>query len=135
MAQLEDIVRGATVKGILPDGFVTVVDVKWIGSIAVELTYKDSQGRLANELIYRDREAELEILESGKPWSFDGDAEQFRLVSEAFNLPTSSIPFWPSTHLRWNRSPTRSPPCTRLCCRVIHCAFFLPTTPARAKPS
>ena len=86
MAQLEDIVRGATVKGILPDGFVTVVDVKWIGSIAVELTYKDSQGRLANELIYRDREAELEILESGKPWSFDGDAEQFRLVSEAYRI-------------------------------------------------
>lgn len=46
MAQLEDIVRGATVKGILPDGFVTVVDVKWIGSIAVELTYKDSQGQV-----------------------------------------------------------------------------------------
>lgn len=86
MAQLEDIVRGATVKGILPDGFVTVVDVKWIGSVAVELTYKDSQSRLANELIYRDREAELEILESGKPWSFDGDAEQFRLVSEAHRI-------------------------------------------------
>ncbi len=86
MARLEDIVRGATVKGILPDGFVTVVDVKWIGSIAIELTYKDSQGRLASELIYRDREAELEILKSGKPWSFDGDAEQFRLVSEAHRI-------------------------------------------------
>ena len=129
MAQLEDIVRGATVKGILPDGFVTVVDVKWIGSIAVELTYKDSQGRLANELIYRDREAELEILESGKPWSFDGDAEQFRLVSEAYRIQLAYL-FDPLLAVH-----TRSPPCTRLCCRVIHCAFFLPTTPARAKPS
>ena len=27
MARLEEIIRGATVKGVLPDGFVTVVDV------------------------------------------------------------------------------------------------------------
>ncbi|MDR2503867.1 MAG: DEAD/DEAH box helicase, partial [Deltaproteobacteria bacterium] len=85
-SRLEDIVRGATVKGVLPDGFITVVDVKWIGTVAIELTYKDSKGKLANELIYRDREAELEVLESGKPWSFDGDAELFRLVSEAHRI-------------------------------------------------
>jgi hypothetical protein len=36
MAKLEDITRGAAVKGILPDGLVTVVDVKWIGSVAIE---------------------------------------------------------------------------------------------------
>jgi hypothetical protein len=86
MARLEEIVRGATVKGVLPDGFVTVVDVSWIGTVAVELTYKDSKGKVANELVYRDREYELEILESGKPWSFDGDADLFRLVSEAHRI-------------------------------------------------
>lgn len=86
MARLEEIKRGSTVKGILPDGFVTVVDVSWIGSVAIELTYKDSKGKLANELIYRDRESDLEILESGKPWSFDGDPDLFRLVSEAHRI-------------------------------------------------
>ena len=86
MARLEEIKRGATVKGVLPDGFVTVVDVSWIGSVAIELTYKDSKGKLANELIYRDRESEIEILESGKPWSFDGDPDLFRLVSEAHRI-------------------------------------------------
>jgi len=86
MARLEDLKRGATVKGILPDGFITVVDVSWIGSVAIELTYKDSKGKLANELIYRDHEVDLEILESGKPWSFDGDADLFRLVSEAHRI-------------------------------------------------
>jgi SNF2 family DNA or RNA helicase len=86
MARLEDLKRGATVKGILPDGFITVVDVSWIGSVAIELTYKDSKGKLANELIYRDREGDLEILESGKPWSFDGDSDLFRLVSEAHRI-------------------------------------------------
>ena len=86
MARLEELKRGAVVKGILPDAFVTVVDVKWIGSVAIELTYKDSQGKLGNELIYRDREVDLEILESGKPWSFNGEPDLFRLVSEAHRI-------------------------------------------------
>ncbi len=83
MPRLEEITRGAVVEGVLPDGSVTVVDVNWIGSAAIELTYKDSQGRLGSELLYRDRETVLEILESGTSWSFDGDAALFRLVSEA----------------------------------------------------
>ncbi|MFH0824231.1 MAG: helicase-related protein, partial [Pseudomonadota bacterium] len=78
--------RGAAVKGILPDGLVTVVDVKWIGSVAIELTYKDSAGRLGNELIYRDREPTIEVVTVGKPWSFDGDGSLFRLVSEAHRI-------------------------------------------------
>ena len=59
------------------------VDVKFIGAVALEVTYKDSLGRLGNELIYRDREPSLEIVEAGRPWSFDGDSALFRLVSEA----------------------------------------------------
>ncbi|MFH1924287.1 MAG: helicase-related protein [Planctomycetota bacterium] len=83
MSRLEDLTRGASVKGVLPDGMVTVVDVKWIGTVAVELTYKDSVGRLSNELLYRDRELTLEVVTIGRPWSFDGDGGRFRLVSEA----------------------------------------------------
>jgi SNF2 family DNA or RNA helicase len=86
VAKLEDITRGAAIKGVLPDGLVTVVDVKWIGSVALELTYKDSGGRLGNELIYRDREPTIEVVIVGKPWSFDGDGSLFRLVSEAHRI-------------------------------------------------
>ena len=86
MARLEDITRGAVVEGILLNGFVTVVDVSWIGTVAIELTYKDSSGKPGNELVYRDREVELEVLQAGMPWSFDGDADMFRLVSEAHRI-------------------------------------------------
>ncbi len=91
MSRLEEITRGAVVKGVLPDGFVTAVDVNWIGSAAIDLTYKDSQGRLGSELLYRDREPELEILESGTPWSFDADPALFRLVSEAHRIRLASL--------------------------------------------
>jgi hypothetical protein len=61
MARLEELTCGAAVKGILPDCLVTVVDVKWIGTVAIELTYKAPAGRLGNELLYRDREPTLEV--------------------------------------------------------------------------
>ncbi|MFN0052907.1 MAG: helicase-related protein [Planctomycetales bacterium] len=83
MARLEDITRGASIQGILPEALVTVIDVKWIGSVAIELTYKDPAGQLGHELLYREREPTLEVATAGQPWSFDGDGAHFRLVSEA----------------------------------------------------
>jgi len=83
MATLEELKRGAAVRGVLPDGLVTVVDVAWYGSNVVELTYKDAGGHLGSELLYRDREPTLEIATAGRPWSFDGDGAMLRLVSEA----------------------------------------------------
>lgn len=52
MARLEDLARGASVKGILPDGLVTVVDVQWHGSAVVELVYKDAAGRLTGDFTF-----------------------------------------------------------------------------------
>jgi hypothetical protein len=86
MAKLEDLKRGAAVNGILADCLVTVVDVKWYGSAAVELTYKDPAGKPGVVLLYRDREPTLEMVETGHPWSFDGDGKLFRLVSEAHRI-------------------------------------------------
>ena len=50
---------------------------------ALELTYKDAAGHIANELLHRHDEPRLEVVEAGRPWSFDGDGALFRLVSEA----------------------------------------------------
>ena len=81
--KLEDLQPRASVRGVLADSLVTVVSVQWFGSEALELTYKTPAGRVANELLYRDDEPRLEIVEIGRPWSFDGDGALFRLVSEA----------------------------------------------------
>lgn len=83
MLKLEQLQPNAAVRGILPDALVTVVNVQWFGSEALELTYKTADGKVANQLLYRDSEPTLDIVEQGRPWSFDGDGAMFRLVSEA----------------------------------------------------
>ena len=81
--RLEELQPNAAVRGVLPNAQVTVVTVQWYGSDALELTYKTSDGKVANELLYRHDEPRLDIVELGRPWSFDGDGALFRLVSEA----------------------------------------------------
>ena len=81
--KLEDLQANAAVRGVLPEGLATVVGVQWFGSEALELTYKSPTGKVANQLLYRDDEPQLEIVEVGRPWGFDGDGALFRLVSEA----------------------------------------------------
>jgi superfamily II DNA or RNA helicase len=84
--KLEDLQPDATVRGILPDAAVTVVSVAWHGSDALTLVYRGPNGRVADEILYRHDEPRLELLEVGRPWSFDGDGALFRLVAEAHRI-------------------------------------------------
>ena len=86
MSTLEELQPNAAVRGILPDSLVTVSAVQWFGSEALELTYKTPAGDVANELLYRHDESRIEVVEQGRPWSFDGDGGLFRLVSEAHRI-------------------------------------------------
>jgi superfamily II DNA or RNA helicase len=86
MSRLEELKPNAAVRGILPDALAMVVSVQWFGSEALELTYKSPSGKVANELLYRHDEARVEVVEQGRPWSFDGEGDLFRLVSEAHRI-------------------------------------------------
>jgi len=86
MSKLEELRINASVQGILPNSLVSVVSVQWFGDEALELTYKDPAGKVANELLYRHDEPRIEVVAHGQPWSFDGDGHQFRLVSEAHRI-------------------------------------------------
>ena len=84
MSELESLNSGALVRGVTSDGPAEVVNVRWFGDSAVELTYKTpTTGAVGTRLLYRDDEPSLEVIECGLPWSFDGDGHIFRLVSEA----------------------------------------------------
>jgi superfamily II DNA or RNA helicase len=84
--RLEDLQPEATVRGIVPDALATIVSVEWHGSDALTLVYRGPSGRVAEEVLYRHDEQRLEIVEAGRPWSFDGDGGTFRLVAEAHRI-------------------------------------------------
>ena len=84
--KLEDLQAGASVRGILAEAPVTVVSARWFGAQALELTYRGADGELGSELLYREDEARLASAAQGRAWSFDGDGELFRLVSEALRI-------------------------------------------------
>ena len=86
MTKLEELTAGTIVRGILPNHHITVINAKWHGSDAVELTYKDTNGKPYTEIVFRDDESTLEIVTEGLPWSFDGDGELLRLLSEAHRI-------------------------------------------------
>src|SRR5439155_11894390 len=86
MARLEDLTPGAAVRGILPDSIVTVVAADWFGANAIRLTYTEAVGKPGQQLLYRDNEPTIEIAQTGRPWSFDGDGALLRLVSEAYRI-------------------------------------------------
>lgn len=83
---LEDLKPGASIRGILPDAAISVVSVQWHGSDALTLVCRDPSGRVADEILYRHDARRLERVQTGRPWSFDGDGAAFRLVAEAHRI-------------------------------------------------
>jgi len=91
MARLEEITVGSSLSGVSGKEHVTVVAVKWYGNSVLEITYRDSRGHSDSQLLYREDEARLEVIDGSLPWSFDGDANKFRLVSEAYRINLAHI--------------------------------------------
>jgi superfamily II DNA or RNA helicase len=86
MARLEDLRQGASVRGLAPGGLAKVVQVEWFGGQAVKVTFEDPSAQVRNRLVFRTEEPTLEVVEEGRPWSFDGDGGLLRLVSEAYRI-------------------------------------------------
>jgi hypothetical protein len=117
--------------------FVTVVNVQWFGSEALELTYKDPSGRVANELLYRHDEPRLEVVEQGRPWGFDGDGHMFRLVSEAHRIRLAHL-FDPVLAVHTSLIDPAAPDHGGLRFTASHGSPFVfcwPTTQAPGRPS
>lgn len=91
MARLEDITVGSSVIGLAGQETVTVIAVQWYGTAVLEVTFKDTRGHLASQLVYRENEEGIEILDNKLPWSFDADGNLMRLASEAYRINLAHI--------------------------------------------
>jgi len=86
MSSLDDLKPGIDVRGIILGKNVTIIATKWHGTDCVEITYKDSEGNLGEQLIDQDQIENLEIQSTDIPWSFNADGNLLRLVSEAYRI-------------------------------------------------
>ena len=86
MVRLEELRPGMQVRGIDALQPVTVVDLRWHGTGAVELFYQRLDGQTGAQLLYRADEAKLEIVETRQAWDFQADSALLRLASEAYRL-------------------------------------------------
>ena len=84
--QLKDIVVGSKVNGLEVGKTVEIVAVKHHGDMVADVTYKDANGNLGNQMVYADQAVDMELDEKALPWSFDADADRMRLVSEAYRI-------------------------------------------------
>ena len=84
--RLEDLTPGALVGGIIGDGAITVVAVRWIGSNALQMTYRTEDGRLDERLLYRDHEARLTLRRAAAAYDFSADGALFKLAAEALRI-------------------------------------------------
>jgi SNF2-related domain len=84
MVRLEDLTPGVRVFGILP-GAVRIIAVHTYGNGAVEITYKDADGEVGQQILYRADESKLGLATVSGP-TFDGDGAAFRLAAEALRI-------------------------------------------------
>jgi len=91
MSRLEDITVGANVVGIVGNMPVSVVAVKWHGTNAMTVTFKNAAGNVAEQILYREDEERLDVGDNSLPWSFDADANLLRLTSEAYRINLAHI--------------------------------------------
>ena len=86
MLKLEYVKKGAQIRGIQADEIVRVVQVESIGDNALTVYYKDSQGHLGEQMLFRTDEARLFLAQEGRPWAFDARGEDFKLGLEAYRI-------------------------------------------------
>ena len=84
--QLKDFVIGSKITGLEVGKTVEIVAVKHHGDMVADVTYKDANGNLGNQMVYADQAVDMELDEKALPWSFDADADRMRLVSEAYRI-------------------------------------------------
>jgi hypothetical protein len=72
MSVLEDLMSGSILRLMIPDAIVTSLSVRWFGSQAIELPFRDPAGKVARHIVFGENSETREFIERGRAWSFGG---------------------------------------------------------------
>jgi superfamily II DNA or RNA helicase len=91
MLKLEEIAKDAQITGLVPDEVVKVVNVEEIGPNARLVAYRNAQGKLDEQTIFRHDEHRLSLAVAGKAWAFDAAPAAFNLALEAYRISLAHL--------------------------------------------
>ena len=91
MLRLEDIKIDAHIRGIEGIEIVRIVQIVSISEGAITIYYKNSQGAVSEQMLFRSDEARLELVLAGRPWSFDAPGAEFKLGLEAYRISQAAL--------------------------------------------
>jgi superfamily II DNA or RNA helicase len=86
MHTFDDIKPKARIRGLTAGGLAQIINVECIGEGAVKVVYEHEDGQVADQLLFIDDLARLELVSEGNFWTFDADAENLRLAIEASRI-------------------------------------------------
>jgi len=89
--KLDEIHVGAVIRGVVANHTVTVDAINRHGSQCLTLTFRDETGKSDSRLCYEDEAADFQEVAAGRRWSFDGDGDLLRLVSEARRIQLAHL--------------------------------------------
>jgi len=90
VSKLEDLQPGLHLAGVIPGQNVAVLAVQPHGADAIELTYKDTEGRLGQRVLGRDAEEMIAVAQvEGRP--LDAVAADFKLVAECQRIRLAGL--------------------------------------------
>ncbi len=91
MVKLEAITKDCQLTGVEGDSIVKVVTLDFIGDNAVTIYYKNNEGELREQMLFREDEAKLSLAENGRPWSFNANADEFKIALEALRIQLAHL--------------------------------------------
>ena len=84
--ELSEIVPDVMIRGMTPEGIAKIIAVQPHGSAVLDVIYTDEHGKPDSRMVLASEAAEMEIATEALPWTFDGDAGEMRLASEAYRI-------------------------------------------------
>jgi len=91
MLKLEQIQKDCQILGLTGSRVVRIVHREPVGDNALTLYYKDAQGRLGEQMVFRADEARLSLAKTGRPWAFDAEGGDFKLGLEAYRITQAAL--------------------------------------------
>lgn len=91
MLKLEELTKDAQVVGLVPDQVVKLVNVEEVGPNARLVAYRNAQGKLDEQTVFRSDEHRLSLATAGRAWAFDADPAAFKLGLEAYRISLAHL--------------------------------------------